>query len=97
LRVAFRRSGWWPLYELLFDPGDFVMMRGMLRGIKQRAERAWASQRAEASAPIAAYAELAPPHVEGRPAQGRAASVSNGRRRQNRRQRARGEATAAQA
>ncbi|MGO9085903.1 MAG: DUF2934 domain-containing protein [Candidatus Sulfotelmatobacter sp.] len=28
----------WVLFDLLFDPGDFVMMRKMLLGIKQRAE-----------------------------------------------------------
>jgi hypothetical protein len=29
------------LYFLIFEPGDFVMMRQMLLGIKARAERAW--------------------------------------------------------
>jgi hypothetical protein len=42
LRVGSRLERWWPLYLLLFDPGDFVLMRGMLLGIKRRAERAWA-------------------------------------------------------
>jgi hypothetical protein len=28
----------WIVFDLMFDPGDFVMMRKMLLGIKQRAE-----------------------------------------------------------
>ena len=33
------------LFGLLFDPGDFVMMRKMLLGIKERAEHLFFSQR----------------------------------------------------
>ncbi len=40
LRLAFKPSLRSILYYLIFEPGDFVMMRKMLLGIKQRAERA---------------------------------------------------------
>lgn len=31
------------LFDLLFEPGDFVMMRKMMLGLKARAEQAWAA------------------------------------------------------
>lgn len=40
LRAAFPGLGGW-LFGLIFDPGDFIMMRKMLLGIKERAEHAW--------------------------------------------------------
>ena len=41
LRVRGRMAPWWVsvLYVALIVPADFVMARGMLRGIKQRVER----------------------------------------------------------
>ena len=42
LRARFRPK--WIAYFLIFDPGDFVMMRKMMLGIKQRAERRAAAQ-----------------------------------------------------
>ena len=47
------------LYGLLFETGDFVMMRLMLSGIKSRAEKA----AAQAAAPVAIGAKSGPPLV----------------------------------
>ena len=43
LRVDFGAEVPSRLYSLLFEPGDFVMMRLTLQGIKQRAERTTAA------------------------------------------------------
>ena len=48
VRAAFKRSLPMSLYYLLFEPGDFVMMRKMMLGIKRRAE-APATRRDEAA------------------------------------------------
>jgi hypothetical protein len=46
------RFAWYSLpFDLLFDPGDFIMMRQMLLNIKARAERLAASQPAPNSTP----------------------------------------------
>jgi hypothetical protein len=39
LRANFKPGLWTTLYYMLFEPGDFVMMRKQLLGIKQRVER----------------------------------------------------------
>ena len=41
LRARFGMRNPWYLYYLLFEPGDFIMVRKMLLGIKDRAERLW--------------------------------------------------------
>ena len=47
LRVRFALRSPWYLYYLLFEPGDFLMVRKMLLGIKRRAERLWVRQRTD--------------------------------------------------
>jgi len=39
VRLRYRWLPPWTVFNLLFDPGDFVMMRKMLLGLKRRAER----------------------------------------------------------
>jgi hypothetical protein len=38
VRMRYEWASPWVFFDLLFDPGDFVMMRKMLLGIKRRAE-----------------------------------------------------------
>jgi hypothetical protein len=59
-RVQVRTRGTYPpspvirrLHRVVIGPADFVMVSGqMLRGIKRRAERAWASRRGAEDAPV---------------------------------------------
>lgn len=37
-------------WRLVYEPADFIMERGMMRGIRQRAERAWRDRAAESLA-----------------------------------------------
>jgi hypothetical protein len=38
VRMHYDLMSRWIIFDLVFDPGDFVMMRKMLLGIKRRAE-----------------------------------------------------------